>query len=130
MATLETPEKLRELQRALYMRAKREPNFRAYSLYDKVCRYDVLEHAYELARANRGAPGPDGLSFEQIEAEGREAMLEELREQRIARWWARKHSRPRPAWSLVRGGELQREHGLERWNLPRALRPADSRRAT
>lgn len=81
MATLETPEKLRELQRALYMHAKRKPSFRAYSLYDKVCRYDVLEHAYKLARANRGAPGPDGLSFEQIEAEGREAMLEELREE-------------------------------------------------
>ena len=50
-------------------------------------------------------------------------------EQRVARWWARKHGRPRPAWSLVSGGALWRQHGLERWDLPVALRPADARRA-
>lgn len=46
---------------------------------------------------------------------------------RIARWWARKHNRRRPAWSLVHGEVLWRQHGLERFNLPPALRPADSR---
>jgi RNA-directed DNA polymerase len=50
-------------------------------------------------------------------------------EQRLARWWARKHSRRLPAWSLVQGETLWRHHGLERWNLPPPLRPADSRRA-
>jgi group II intron reverse transcriptase/maturase len=49
--------------------------------------------------------------------------------QRVARWWARKHGRRRPAWSLVHQDALRRQHGLERWNLPVALRPADSRRA-
>ena len=81
MATLRTPEKLRELQRALYLRAKKEPSFRAYALYDKVYRDDVLGHAYALARANGGAPGPDGVTFEDIEATGREALLKELREE-------------------------------------------------
>ncbi len=57
------------------------------------------------------------------------SKLDRFVEQRVARWWARTHSRPRPAWSLVQGGALWRHHGLERWNLPRALRPADSRSA-
>lgn len=78
MATLVTPNKIRDLQRALYMRAKKELKFRFYALYDKVCRADILEHAYRLARANAGAPGPDGVTFEQIEQIGPTAMLEEL----------------------------------------------------
>ena len=81
MATLATPAKLRELQRALYQRAKKEPNFRAYALYDKVYRDDVLAHAYALAKANDGAPGVDGMTFEDIETSGREALLEELHEE-------------------------------------------------
>ena len=78
MATLVTPEKIRDLQRALYMRAKKEPKFRFYALYDKVYRVDALQHAYLLARANGGAPGPDGVTFEQIEQIGPTVMLEEL----------------------------------------------------
>lgn len=81
MATLKTPSRLRELQRALYLRAKRDPNFRAYAIYDKVYRIDILMHAYALARANSGAPGPDGMTFEEIEANGREVLLEELQEE-------------------------------------------------
>ena len=81
MAALETPGKLRELQLALYQRAKREPNFRAYALYDKVYRDDVLTHAYALAKANKGAPGVDGVTFEDIETSGREALLQELKEE-------------------------------------------------
>jgi hypothetical protein len=49
--------------------------------------------------------------------------------QRLARWWARKHGARRPARSLVHQDALRRHHGLEPWNLPRPLRPADSRRA-
>ena len=81
MATLRTPEKIRELQRALYLRAKREPNFRAYALYDKVYRKDVLAHAYAQVKANGGAPGPDGETFEDIEERGREAVLAILHEE-------------------------------------------------
>src|SRR5215207_4515845 len=47
--------------------------------------------------------------------------------QRFARWWARKHGHRRPAWSLVSRDALRRQHRLERWNVPAALRPADSR---
>ena len=49
---------------------------------------------------------------------------------RVARWWARKHAARRPAWSLMVGEALHRQHGLERWNLPAALRPADARFTT
>ena len=81
MATLETPASIRQLQRALYRRAKSEPRFRAYALYDKVYRPDVLAHAYALAKANGGAAGPDGRTFADIEAEGRDRVLAELREE-------------------------------------------------
>lgn len=81
MATLTTPQKLRDLQRALYQRAKKEPRFRFYALYDKVYRKDILEHAYAQAKANRGAPGPDGMTFEQIDENGIAKLLEELHDE-------------------------------------------------
>jgi len=81
VATLKTPAPIRKLQRALYLRAKREPRFRAYALSDKVYRPDILAHAYALAKANGGAPGPDGRTFAEIEADGRERLLEELRDE-------------------------------------------------
>jgi RNA-directed DNA polymerase len=79
VAAREIPRRIRNLHRALYQRAKREPHFRAYALYDKVYRPDILRHAYALAKANGGAPGPDGVTFEEIEACGRDVLLAELR---------------------------------------------------
>jgi len=61
---LETPEKIRELQRKLYQNAKQEKQYRFYLLYDKVYRRDILSHAYNLLRANKGAPGVDGETFD------------------------------------------------------------------
>lgn len=76
--SLSTPEGIRSLQRKLYGKAKREPRFRFYALYDKIYRADVLAHAYRLCRRNGGAAGVDGVTFEEIEAQGQEAWLAEL----------------------------------------------------
>jgi RNA-directed DNA polymerase len=83
--SLATPEKIRSLQRKLYRKAKAEPAFRFYLLYDKVCREDILRHAYELACANAGAPGVDRMSFAEIEASGVEAWLAGLREDLVSK---------------------------------------------
>jgi RNA-directed DNA polymerase len=83
--SLATPEKIRSLQRKLYCKAKAEPAFRFYVLYDKICRKDILRHAYAQARANAGAPGVDGMTFERIEAAGLEVWLAGLREELVSK---------------------------------------------
>jgi RNA-directed DNA polymerase len=90
---LETPERIRELQRKLYWKAKQESGFRFYLLYDKVYRRDILDHAYQLVRANRGAPGVDGVTFESLE--GREGGVKRYLEE-IAEELRRKVYRPMP----------------------------------
>ncbi len=77
--SLPTPSKtVQKLQQSLHVKAKTEPSYRFYSLWDKVCRADVLRYAYRACRAKRGAPGVDGLTFEQIEAGGLEEWLGNL----------------------------------------------------
>jgi RNA-directed DNA polymerase len=91
VASLQTPERIRTLQRKLYLKAKAEPAFRFYVLYDKVSRADILSHAYALARSNGGAPGVDGITFAMIEASGLEEWLAALREALVAKTY-----RPQP----------------------------------
>src|SRR5262249_35140199 len=105
-----TPDKIRSLQRKLYCKAKAEPAFRFYVLYDKICREDILRHAYGLARANAGAPGVDGVTFEQIEEQGLEGWLAGLREELVSKTY-----RPDPVRRVMipkANGEGERALGI------------------
>src|SRR5438067_916385 len=88
---LTTPASVQKLQTALHAKAKESPNFRFYALYDKVYRKDVLAFAYECCKANGGAAGVDGQTFEDIEAYGTERWLDELAQELKSRTY-----RPQP----------------------------------
>jgi len=79
---IQLPGKLTTLRQKLYRKAKLEPKFRFYVLYDRIYRRDVLSSAYQIARANKGKPGVDGVSFEDIEGSpgGVEGFLDEIQE--------------------------------------------------
>src|SRR5258707_5629663 len=104
--SLTTPDKIRSLQRKLYCKAKAEPTFRFYLLYDKICREDILDHAYRLARVNAGAPGVDGTTFAQIEERGVEAWVAGFRAGLVSKTY-----RPDPARRGV-------DPTPERWGAP------------
>jgi RNA-directed DNA polymerase len=110
--SLQTPTRIRILQRKLYRKAKAEPAVCFYALYDKICREDILRHAYALARANAGAPGVDGMTFAQIDASGREAWLAGVRKELVLKMYrpdpVRRVSIPKP-----NGGE--RPLGIPTW---------------
>jgi RNA-directed DNA polymerase len=92
MATTTEQDKVRELQRALYRAAKADPERRFHALYDKVHRSDVLERAWALVRANRGAAGIDRITLSQVERYGIDRLLDELAADLQAERW-----RPLPA---------------------------------
>ena len=79
--SLKTPEKIRNFQKKIYLKAKAEPDFRFYQLYDKIYREDILQYAYRLAKTNGGSPGVDGKTFKMIESEGLEEWLTGVREE-------------------------------------------------
>lgn len=78
------PMKLQDLRRRLYVKAKAEPSWRFWGLYVHVCKRETLASAYQLAKANDGAPGIDGVTFEAIEADRFECFLDELREELVS----------------------------------------------
>src|SRR5258708_28451473 len=96
-----TPSSVQKLQTALHDKAKGSPSFRFYELYDKVYRKDVLAFAYACCKANGGAAGADGQTFEGIEKYGVERWLDELAEELRNRSY-----RPQP---VRRGGGAQTE---------------------
>ena len=107
---LQTPDNIRRLQRKLYLKAKAEPDYRFYLLYDKIYREDILHQAYDLMRSNNGAPGVDGVTFEMIEAEGLEEWLSDIRKDLIEKTY-----RPAPVRRVMipkPGGNGERPLGI------------------
>src|SRR5256712_7619553 len=86
--SLTTPLSVQKLQTALHDKAKGSPNFRFYALYDKVYREDVMAFAYECCKANRGAAGVDGQTFEDIEEYGVKKWLDELTQELKSRTYS------------------------------------------
>ena len=76
--SLTTPNKVQKLQRALYVKAKSEPAFKFYSLYDKICRPDIMLEAWKRVKKNGGSAGADGVTFEAIEVAGLDKWLGKL----------------------------------------------------
>jgi group II intron reverse transcriptase/maturase len=81
MATNNPTDKVRELQHALFRAAKRDPGRRFHALFDRICRSDVLQKAWERVRSNGGAAGIDGVSLAMIEQRGVAQFLAELRDE-------------------------------------------------
>jgi retron-type reverse transcriptase len=106
LGNLTTPSSVQKLQTALQVKAKEEPEYRFYLLYDKVYRSDILEFAYRCCKANGGAAGVEGQTFEDIERYGEERWLGELAErvrqkayrpEAVQRVWIPKpNGQPRP----------------------------------
>ena len=85
------PIRLQDLRRRLYIKAKAEPAWRFWGLYVHVCKRETLAEAYRMAKANDGAPGIDGVTFQAVEAGGVAQFLERLREELVQTY------RPQPA---------------------------------
>ena len=135
--SLVPPATVEKLQTALHTKAKESPDYRFYALYDKVYRRDVLEWAYARCRANGGAPGVDGQTFEDIEAYDLDRWLDELAEDLKERTYSPQPVRrvyiPKPdgkqrplgipicgsyCTSLQRGWGLSGETQAHPWALP------------
>jgi RNA-directed DNA polymerase len=82
---IKAPIDLQDLRRRLYVKAKAEPSWRCWGIYVHVCKMETLREAYALTKANNGAPGIDGVTFEAIEAQGTESFLERIRNELIQR---------------------------------------------
>ena len=77
------PMTLQNLRRKIYVKAKAEPSWRFWGLYVHVCKLETLRTAYAMAKANDGAPGIDGVTFDAIEAAGVDGFLAQLRDELV-----------------------------------------------
>lgn len=78
---IKTPISLQDLRRKIYVKAKAESQWRFWGLYTHICKIEVLQEAYRLAKRNNGAPGIDGVTFAEVEASGVDLFLAELQQQ-------------------------------------------------
>jgi RNA-directed DNA polymerase len=103
---IKTPDKLQDLRRKIYAKAKAEPQWRFWGLYVHVCKWETLQAAYAMAKSNDGAPGIDGVTFEAIEEQGVEVFLQQIRDELIERRYlplrARKKEIPKDGGRKVR----------------------------
>ena len=90
-----TPISLQDLRRSIYVKAKAEPSWCFWGLYVHICKMETLREAYTLARKNNGAPGVDGVTFADIEAQGVEKFLEQIQGELIDRTYVPLRSRRR-----------------------------------
>jgi len=101
-----TPIGLQDLRRRIYAKAKSEPSWRFWGLYAHVCKRETLYEAYRQAKKNNGAPGLDGVSFEDIEETGVEGFLMQIRDELVSREYAptpnRKKEIPKDGGKKVR----------------------------
>ncbi len=84
---------LQDLRRRIYAKAKAEPAWRFWGLYVHVSKLETLREAYRMAKANNGAPGIDGVTFEAIEESGVEAFLAGIRDELVSRTYRPMRSR-------------------------------------
>ena len=100
------PISLQDLRRSLYVKAKAEPTWRFWGLYVHICKLDTLRAAYAVAKANDGAPGSDGVTFEAIEAADVETFLTQLRDELVTFRYQpmrnRRHEIPKDGGTKVR----------------------------
>src|SRR6266851_5973844 len=103
---IKAPVTLQDLRRKLYVKAKAEPSWRFWGLYVHVCKLETLHAAYALAKANDGAPGIDGVTFETIDAAGVDDFLAQLRDELVSFRYRplrnRRHEIPKDGGTKVR----------------------------
>jgi RNA-directed DNA polymerase len=92
---IKAPIDLQDLRRRLYVKAKAEPSWRFWGIYVHVCKLETLRRAYALAKANNGAPGIDGVTFEAVEMQGIECFLEQIRDELVQRTYVPLKARQR-----------------------------------
>ena len=78
-----SPISLQDLRRRIYVKAKAESTWRFWGLYVHVCKMETLQEAYQMAKSNHGAPGIDGITFDDIEESGRESFLKQIQDELV-----------------------------------------------
>lgn len=86
---------LQDLRRGIYIKAKAEPSWRFWGLYIHVCKLEALQEAYKIAKKNNGAPGVDGVTYQDIEENGKGEFLQEIQDELVSRTYLPTRNRKR-----------------------------------